>query len=117
MPIERGPYLQKGIRENSCQWREDFRKDLDSGLHCLWEVGNSGYWIYIQDPVLNSGECAIDSSSSDSYEEHEAYMSEIQLKRIVDKMAKESSSQGTDGDEAMTKMWEKYIIYYNIIPD
>ncbi len=30
-------------------------------------------------------------------------MSEIQLRRIVDKMSQESSSQGTDGDEVMTK--------------
>ena len=30
-------------------------------------------------------------------------MSEIQLRRIVDKMASESSDQGTDGDEVMQK--------------
>ena len=30
-------------------------------------------------------------------------MSEIQLRGIVDKMARETSSQGTDGDEVMTK--------------
>jgi hypothetical protein len=38
-----------------------------------------------------------------AYEEHEAYMSEIQLRRIVDKMAMESSEQGTDGDKVMVK--------------
>jgi hypothetical protein len=49
------------------------------------------------------------SSEQDCYispfadEEHEAYMSEIQLRRIVDKMAMESSEQGTDGDEVMVK--------------
>jgi hypothetical protein len=30
-------------------------------------------------------------------------MSQIQLRGIVDKMAREASSQGTDGDEVMTK--------------
>ncbi len=38
-----------------------------------------------------------------AYEEHEAYMSEIQFCRIVNKMAMESSEQGTDGDEVMVK--------------
>ena len=38
-----------------------------------------------------------------SYAEHESYMSEIQLRRIVDKMANESADQGTDGDEVMQK--------------
>ncbi len=41
--------------------------------------------------------------TSNSYEEHEAHMSEIQLRRVVDKMSQESSAQGTDGDEVMTK--------------
>jgi hypothetical protein len=44
-----------------------------------------------------------DMRTSNSYEEHEAHMSEIQLRRIVDKMSQESSAQGTDGDEVMTK--------------
>ncbi len=38
-----------------------------------------------------------------SYAEHESYMSEIQLRRIVDKMAYGSADQGTDGDEVMQK--------------
>ncbi len=38
-----------------------------------------------------------------SYAEHESYMSEIQLRRIVDKMANGSADQGTDGDEVMQK--------------
>jgi hypothetical protein len=38
-----------------------------------------------------------------SYAEHESYMSEIQLRRIVDKMANGSAVQGTDGDEVMQK--------------
>jgi hypothetical protein len=41
--------------------------------------------------------------SSHAYEEHEAYMSEIQLGRIVDNMAREASAQGTAGDEVMIK--------------
>ncbi len=36
-----------------------------------------------------------------SFEEHEVFMSEIQLRGIVDKMAREASSQGTDGDEVI----------------
>ncbi len=38
-----------------------------------------------------------------SYAEHEFYIPEIQLRRIVDKMANKSASQGTDGDEVMQK--------------
>jgi hypothetical protein len=34
---------------------------------------------------------------------NEAYISEIKLRRIVDKMATEASEQGTDGDELMVK--------------
>ena len=45
----------------------------------------------------------LESASLQSFEEHEAFMSEIQLRGIVDKMAREASSQGTDGDEVMTK--------------
>ncbi len=44
-----------------------------------------------------------EDASLHSFEEHEAFMSEIQLRRIVDKMAREASSQGTDGDEVMSK--------------
>ncbi len=44
-----------------------------------------------------------ENASLQSFEEHEAFMSEIQLRRIVDKMPRETSSQGTDGDEVMTK--------------
>jgi hypothetical protein len=43
------------------------------------------------------------SISSYSYEEHEANMSETQLRKMVDKMAREASSQDTDGDEVITK--------------
>lgn len=33
-------------------------------------------------------------------------MSEIQLRRMVDKMAREASSQGTDGDKVVAKYGE-----------
>jgi hypothetical protein len=49
---------------------------------------------------------SLEGTSFYSFEEHEAFMSEIQLKGIlvVDKMAREVSSQrGTDGDEVMTR--------------
>ena len=47
---------------------------------------------------------SLEGTSLYSFEEHEAFMSEIQLRGIiVDKMAREASSQGTDGDEVMTK--------------
>ncbi len=38
-----------------------------------------------------------------SYAEHESYMSEIELRRIFDKMANGPADQGTDGDEVMQK--------------
>jgi hypothetical protein len=38
-----------------------------------------------------------------SFAEHESYMSEIQLRRIVDKMASGATDQGTDGDEVVQK--------------
>ncbi len=44
-----------------------------------------------------------ENASLQSFDEHEAFMSEIQLRGIVDKMARETSSQGADGDEVMTK--------------
>jgi hypothetical protein len=44
-----------------------------------------------------------EDASLQSFEDHEAFMSEIQLRGIVDKMAREASSQGTDGDEVMSK--------------
>jgi hypothetical protein len=46
------------------------------------------------------------SSSTPMRNQHESYMSEIQLRRIVDKMANETSSQGTDGDDVMQKSGE-----------
>jgi hypothetical protein len=45
----------------------------------------------------------LEDASFHSFEEIETFMSEIQLRGIVDKMTRESSSQGTDGDEVMTK--------------
>jgi hypothetical protein len=46
---------------------------------------------------------SLEGTSLYSFEEHKAFMSEIQLRGIVDKMAREASSQGTDGDEVMTR--------------
>ncbi len=46
---------------------------------------------------------SLEGTSLHLFEEHEAFMTEIQLRGIVDKMAREASSQGTDGDEFMTK--------------
>jgi hypothetical protein len=43
------------------------------------------------------------SCSFHSYVRHEAHVSEIQLREIVDEMAGEASSQGTDGDEIKIK--------------
>jgi hypothetical protein len=45
-------------------------------------------------PTLGS----LEGATLYSFEEHEAFMSEIQLRGIVEKMAREASSQGTDGD-------------------
>ncbi len=60
-----------------------------------------------KEPSLNSGDRstsnAIIRELFHSYAEHESYMSEIQLRRIVDKMANEAAEQGTDGDEVMQK--------------
>ena len=60
-----------------------------------------------EDPPANveerSKSTAIIRELFHSYAEHESYMSEIQLRRIVGKMANETASQGTDGDEVMQK--------------
>ncbi len=60
-----------------------------------------------KDPPVNvkdrSASNAIIRELFRSYAEHESYMSEIQLRRIVDKMASGSADQVTDGDEVMQK--------------
>jgi hypothetical protein len=64
-------------------------------LHCLVDTDDeNGHAL-----TLGSHE----GTSLHSFEEHEALMSEIQLRGIVDKMTREASSQGTDGAEVMTK--------------
>jgi hypothetical protein len=86
-----------------------FVDDDEGQLHCLFENEDDRWMVPSQS--LSSGivqesmaaslpDCYI---SPFAYEEHEAYMSEIQLRRIVDKMATEASEQGTDGDELMVK--------------
>ena len=85
-------------------------KEAANSLHCVCEMDEDDEWM-IPSSAWNStspGELSpLDWKNvlrtSNSYEEHEAHMSEIQLRRIVDKMSQESSSQGTDGDEVMTK--------------
>jgi hypothetical protein len=87
-----------------------FIDDDEGQLHCLCEMDEDDKWMVsshslsqgmIQENMATSlPECYI---SPFAYEEHEAYMSEIQLRRIVDKMVTEASEQGTDGDELMDK--------------
>jgi hypothetical protein len=82
----------------------------DHSLHCLWEFNAEDVRALPpeeEDIPTNAGKRsasnAIVMELIHSYAEHEAYMSEIQLRRIVDKMANESAAQGTDGDEVMQK--------------
>ncbi len=82
----------------------------DRSLHCLWEF-NAGDVRALppeeKGPPVNvedrSASNAIIRGLFHSYAEHESYMSEIQLRSIVDKMANGSADQGTDGDEVMQK--------------
>ena len=82
----------------------------DRGLHCLWEFDTRDLRALPPEEKSPSVNGADRSASNSiirelfhSYAEHESYMSEIQLRRIVDKMASGSSDQGTDGDEVMQK--------------
>ena len=82
----------------------------DHSLHCLWEFEAKDLLALPPEekgPSLGCGERsasnAIIRELFHSYAEHESYMSEIQLRRIVDKMANETTDQGTDGDEIMQK--------------
>ena len=54
--------------------------------------------IIQEDRATSLQDCYI---SPFAYEEHEAHMSEIQLRRIVDKMATEASERGADGDDEL----------------
>ncbi len=87
-----------------------FIEDDEGQLHCLCEMDEDDKWM-VPSHSLSQGiiqenrttslqDCYI---SPFAYEEHEAHMSEIQLRRIVDKMATEASEQGTDGDDLMVK--------------
>ena len=78
--------------------------------HCLWKFDAKDLRALPpeeKEPSLNSGDRstsnAIIRELFHSYAEHESYMSEIQLRRIADKMANEAAEQGTDGDEIMQK--------------
>ena len=51
----------------------------------------SGVWIHPNEHEVSK------------QEEHEVYMTEIQLRRIVDRLSKQKTSAKTDGDETMVK--------------
>jgi hypothetical protein len=79
-------------------------------LHCLLDTDDENGQAFATlmrgftlETEVGSNLGSLEGVSLRSFEEHEAFMSEIQLREIVDKMAREASSQGTDGDEVMTK--------------
>ncbi len=85
------------------------RKD-ERQLHCLLDTNDENGQAFATlmrgltlETEVRSRLGSPEGASLHSFEEHEAFMSEIQLKEIVDKMAREASSQGTDGDEVMSK--------------
>ncbi len=87
-----------------------FKGLSDRSLHCLWEFDAKDVRALPPEDKDPSTEIENRSSSNaiirelfHSYAEHESYMSEIQLRRIVDTMASGSADQGTDGDEVMQK--------------
>ena len=82
----------------------------DHSLHCLWEFDAEDVRARppdVGDLPTDAGECsksnAIISELFHSNAELESYMSEIQLRRIVNKMSNETASQDTDGDEVMQR--------------
>ena len=87
-----------------------FKEHLDRTLHCLWEF-NAKDLRALPPEEKDSTADVVDSFVSTaivreifhSCAEHESFMSEIQLRRIVDNMANETADQGTDGDEVMQK--------------
>jgi hypothetical protein len=90
--------------------QQKFSGFSDHSLHCLWEFCVEGVRALppeIKDLPVNaedrSTSNAIIRELCHSYAEHEAYMSDIQLRRIVDKMANESAAKGTVEDEVMQK--------------
>jgi hypothetical protein len=83
---------------------ERFIEDEDGQLHCLCEMNEDDEWMIsplsLSQTLIQGDRVACEQDNHISpfaYEEHEAYMSAIQLR----KMAVESSEQGTDGDEVM----------------
>jgi hypothetical protein len=78
-----------------------FIDDDEGQLHCLCEMDEDDKWM---EPSHSLSQGIIQENRGTSLPDCiEAYMSEIQLRRIVDKMATEASEQGTDGDELMVK--------------
>jgi hypothetical protein len=83
-------------------------EDDEGQLHCLCEMDEDDKWmvtsnslsqgIIQEDRATSLQDCYI---SPFAYEEHEAYMSEIQLRRIADKKATEASERGADGDDEL----------------
>ena len=90
--------------------QQKFSGFSDRSLHCLWEFDAKDLRSFPPEEKESSPSTADRLASNavirehfHSYAEHESYMSEIQLRRIVDKMANETADQGTDGDEVMQK--------------
>jgi hypothetical protein len=78
-----------------------FIDDDEGQLHCLCEMDEDDKWM---EPSHSLSQGIIQENRGTSLPDCiEAYMSEIQLRRIVDKMATEASEQRTDGDELMVK--------------
>jgi hypothetical protein len=82
----------------------------DRQLHCILETDDENEYAFsalMRNLSLDEGEALTLGSnvgtSTHSFGKNEAFMSEIQLRGIVDKMVREASSEGTDGDEVMTK--------------
>ncbi len=78
--------------------QQKFKGHSDRSLHCLWEFNEKDLRALPSEEKHPSAE-VVDRSASNaiirelfySYAEHESYMSEIQLRRIVDKMANGSA--------------------------
>jgi hypothetical protein len=68
---------------------KDSSESYDGKIHNV--KSDDGVWKHPHD------------QNSSKTEEHEVYMTEIQLRRIVDRLSNEKSSSKTDGDETMVK--------------
>jgi hypothetical protein len=79
-------------------------------LHCLLDTDDENGQAFTTlmrgrmiETVAGTNLGSREDAPLQSFEDHEAFMSEIHLRGIVDKMVREASSQGTDGDEVMSK--------------